>query len=164
MVVRTRGLGSFAKVPQQSRSQYVLNQGGLARARHAGDAHQAPQRNFHRHVVQVVLAHAFKHQAWRVLEHQAFEPQAHLLAPAQISACEGIGIAQSLHGAIKHNLAAALTGSGAHVNHTVGGPHHRRVVLHHHQGVARIAQAVHGLDDALHILGMQAYAGFIQHK
>ena len=37
-------------------------------------------------------------------------------------------------------------------------------MLHHHQGVARIAQAVHGLDDALHIFRVQPNAGLVQHK
>ena len=37
-------------------------------------------------------------------------------------------------------------------------------MLDHHQGVACITQTQHGLGDAVHIAGMQAYAGFIQHK
>ena len=57
-VVRARGFGGLAKEPQQGRSQHVLNQGGFARARHPRNAHQAPQRDFYRHVVQVVLVHA----------------------------------------------------------------------------------------------------------
>ena len=37
-------------------------------------------------------------------------------------------------------------------------------MLHHHQRIARIAQALHGHDDAVHVTRMQADAGFVQHK
>jgi hypothetical protein len=55
-------------------------------------------------------------------------------------------------------------GPGAHVDQAVGGEHHRRVVLDHHQRVAGIAQAVHGLDDAVHVARVQADAGLVQHE
>jgi hypothetical protein len=54
--------------------------------------------------------------------------------------------------------------AGAHVDHAVGRQHHGRVVLHHHQGVARIAQAQHGLGDAVHVARVQADAGLVQHE
>jgi len=37
-------------------------------------------------------------------------------------------------------------------------------VLHHHQRVARIAQALHGHNDAVHIARMQPNAGLVQYK
>ena len=37
-------------------------------------------------------------------------------------------------------------------------------MFHHHQGVACIAQALHGHDDAVHVARVQADAGFVQHK
>ena len=66
--------------------------------------------------------------------------------------------------AVKHNLAATRTRAWAHVEHAVGRPHDGGVVLHHHQRVARIAQALHGGDDALHIARVQANTGLIKHK
>jgi hypothetical protein len=39
-----------------------------------------------------------------------------------------------------------------------------RVVLDHHQRVARIAQALHGHDDAVHVARVQADAGLVEHE
>ncbi len=44
-----------------------------------------------------------------------------------------------------------LAGAWAHVYHAVRRQHDGRVVLHHDQRVASIAQAVHGFDDAVHV-------------
>jgi len=71
---------------------------------------------------------------------------------------------QGFGAAIKHNLAALLARAGAHVDHAVCCQHHRRVMLHHHQRVARIAQALHGHDDAVHVARVQADAGFVQYE
>ena len=65
---------------------------------------------------------------------------------------------------VKHDVATALTGAWPHVHDAVCCQHHRGIVLDHHQGVACITQAQHGLGDAVHIARMQTYAGFIQHK
>ena len=158
------GLGGFAKMAHQCRGQNVLNQGGLAGAADPGHANQALQRKFNRDVFQVVVAGTFQNQARRVLRHQPLKTHADLLAPAQVSARERIGMAQIGGGAVKHDLSAALARAGAHVDHAVGGQHHRRVVLHHHQRVAGVAQALHGHDDAVHVARVQANAGLVQHK
>ena len=122
------------------------------------------QRDFDREVLQVVLACPFQDETRRVRRHQAFETQAHRFARPQVSASEGVGVAGSGGAAVEHDLAAAFTWPGAHVDEAVGGEHHGGVVLHHHQGVAGVAQALHGLHDAIHVTRMQADAGFIQHK
>jgi hypothetical protein len=51
-------LGRLAEVLGQRREQHVLDQRGFARAGHAGDAHQAPQRDRQIDALQVVLARA----------------------------------------------------------------------------------------------------------
>ena len=61
--------------------------------------------------------------------------------------------------AVEDDLAAALAGARAHVDQAVGGEHHRRVVLDDDQRVAGVAQAVHRLDDAVHVARVQADAG-----
>ena len=156
--------GGLTKVAQQRGRQYVLNQRGLARTTHASDAHQPLQRNLHGHVFEVVLGCAFQNQARRVGRDHAFEAHAHLLATAQVGTSQGVGPLQRFGRAIKHNLSAFLARTGAHVDHAVGGHHHRRVVLDHHQRVAGIAQALHGYDDAVHIARVQANARLIQHE
>ena len=111
-----------------------------------------------------MLAHAFQNQARRIRFNQALEAHANLLAPAQISAGQRVGATQFGGRAVKHNLPAALAGTRPHVDHAVRCQHHRRVVLHHHQRVAGIAQALHRHDDAVHVARVQANAGLIQHE
>ena len=163
-VMCTGRFGGLAKMTHQSWGQHILNQTRLARAAHARDGDQALQRKIDVDVLQVVLACALQNQTRRAVGDHALETQAHLLAATQIGARQGVGMAQVCGAAIKHNLAAALTRPRAHVDHAVSGQHDRRVVLHHHQRVARIAQAVHGLGDAAHVTGVQTNAGLIQHK
>ena len=115
-------------------------------------------------VFQVVLARAFEHQARRGVGDQALEAQAHLLATAQIGTGHGVGLLQRGRWAVKHHLATALAGTRAHVQNAISGQHHRRVVFDHHQGVARVAQALHGFGDATHVARVQANAGLIEHK
>ena len=157
-------LRGFAKVSQERRCQNILNQGGLAGAAHPGDAHQPLQGKLHRDVFQVVVARALQNQARRARLHQPPEPHAHFSAPTQVSARERVSVAQVLGAAVKHYSAAALARAGAHVDHAVRGQHHGRIMLHHHQRVAGIAQALHGHNDAVHVARVQADAGLVQHK
>ena len=87
-----------------------------------------------------------------------------LAAPAEVGAGEGVGAFQILGAAVEDDAPATFAGTGAHVEHAVGGQHDRRVVFHHHQGVAGVAQALHGNDDALHVARVQADAGLVEHK
>ena len=56
----------------------------------------------------------------------------------------------------EHDLAAALAGAGAEVEHAVRGEHHLRIVLDDDQRVAGVAQPLHHGDDAAHVARMQA--------
>ena len=159
-----RGLGGLAKVAQQCGRQNVLNKGGFARAADAGDGDQALQRKVHIDALQVVVARAFEHQTGGSVVDHALETKAHLLAAAEVGTREGVGLAQLSGRAVKHNLTAALTRARAHVDDAVGGEHDGGVVLHHHQRVARVTQAQHGLVDAGHVAWVQADAGFVEHK
>ena len=163
-VVQARGFGGFAKVAEQGRRQHILNQARLAGTRHTGDADQALQRELHRDVLQVVLAHAFQNHARRAVGDHAFEAHAHLLSAAQIRTGHGVGQAQFVGGAVKHNVPALLPRARAHVDHTVSSQHDGRVVFDHHQRIAGIAQSVHGFGDAAHVARVQADARLVQHK
>ena len=155
---------ALAKVTQQSRCQDVLNQGGFARTTDTSDGHPTLQRKLDVQVLQIVFACAFQNQARCGVTHQAFEAHTDLFARTQISAGQGVGLFQTIRRAVKHHLATTLAGSGAHVHNAVGGQHDCRVVLDHHQGVARIAQPQHGLGDAVHVTRVQTNAGLIQHE
>ena len=159
-----RRLRGLAEVARQRGVQHVLHQRALARARDPGHADQPLEREGHRHVLQVVLGGLFQDQARRRGLHEAPEAQAHLLARAEVLAGQRVRAARGLRRAVEHDLPAALARARAHVDQPVGRQHHRRVVLHHHQGVAGVAQPVHGLHDAVHVAGVQADAGLVQHE
>ena len=166
-VVRARCFGSLAEMAQQCRGQHILHQRGFAGAAHAGDAYEALQRDVERHVFQVVRTHAFKDQARRVRSDRVRLPALYfnyLPVSAQILAGESVGMLECLGRAVEHDLPAALAGAGAHVDHAVGRPHHGRVVLYHHERIACITQAQHGLGNAVHVARVQADAGFIEHE
>ena len=111
-----------------------------------------------------MLTRAFQNQTRRIGGDQPRKAQADLLAPAQVSAGQGVGMAQVSSRAVKHDLAALLPRARSHIDHAVGRQHHRRVMLHHHQRVARITQALHGHNDAVHVTRVQANAGLVQHE
>ena len=73
------------------------------------------------------------------------------------------GIADVLHTAGGHDLAAMHTGTGADIHNIVRLAHGVLVVLYYNQGVAQIAQALHGGNQLIVIALVQADAGFIQH-
>ncbi len=111
-----------------------------------------------------MVARAFQNQPRRVVCHWALKTHADLLARAQVSARQCIGVFQIFRCAVKHYLPALLTGARAHINHAVCSQHHGGVMLDHHQRVACIAQAVHGLCDAVHVAWVQADRGFVEHE
>ena len=163
-LVRAGRFGGLAKVAQQRRGQHVLNERGFARAAHARHRHQPLQGEGHIQPFEVVLARAFQNEPGRAVLHGPRLPGADALAPAQILAGERIGLPQLGGRAVKHDAPACRAGAGAKVQHAVGGQHHGRVVLHHHQRVARALEALHGAVDARHVARVQADTGFIQHK
>jgi hypothetical protein len=162
--VRARCFRRLAEMAHQCRCQHVLDQTGLAGAADTRDADQTLQRDFDGHVPQVVLARALKDEARRVVGHHALEAHPDLFAAPKVGAGQRVGAAQRLGRAVEHDLSAALARARAHVDHAVGRQHHSRVVLHHHQRVAGVAQALHGLDDAMHVARVQADAGLVQHE
>ncbi len=161
---RIRGL---AEVPCHGGMQHILQQRGLARAGDAGHAHQALQRDLDGDIAQVVLARAFQHDARRGLVHGTRLPAGqvgHLAVAGKVLAGERAGAADIRRRAVEDDVAATLARAGAHVDQAVGGQHHGGIVLHHHQRVAGIAQALHGFDDAVQVARVQADAGLVEHE
>ena len=163
-IVLAGAFGGFAEVAQQRRHQHVLHQRALARAADARHDRQPLQRKADLEVLQVVLTHALQDQLGRRLVDEAAQPDAHVLARTQVGASQRVGIACRVGRAVEDDLPTALARAGAHVDQPVGGQHHRRIVLHHHQRIAGVAQPVHGLDDAVHVARVQADAGLVQHE
>ena len=163
-VVLAGAVGGLAEVAQQGRVQDVLHQRGFARAAHAGDAHQALQRDLDVQVLEVVLARALQQQLGRVAFDLAARAHADGAARAQVGAGQRLGLLQFIRRAVEHDAAALVAGAGAQVDHAVGGQHHGRVVLDHHQRVAGIDQTLHGHVDAVHVARVQADAGLVEHE
>ncbi|MNQ41688.1 hypothetical protein D3C85_553730 [compost metagenome] len=154
----------LALLLQQSGEQHVLHQRGLARAGHAGHADQAAQRQLDRHILQVVRVDAFQQQARRVGRHRHRTRRFHAQAGAQVVARQRVGRAQLRGRTVEDDVAAAFAGAGADVDDAVGGHHDLRIVLHHHQRVAGVAQAVHDFDHAVHVARVQADGRLVQHE
>ena len=163
-IVLAGRLGGLAEVAQQRRHQHVLDQRALARARHAGHHRQPLQRERDVDVLQVVLARAFEHQLGRRFAHVAPDADAHVLARAEVGAGQRVGAARVIGRAVEHDAPAQRAGARAHVDQAIGGQHHRRVVLDHHQRVAGVAQPMHRLDDAAHVARVQADARLVEHE
>ena len=141
--------------------QDVLQQGGFSRAGYTGEHHEAPQRNIHRDMLEVVLACAFQHQARGFGIDPSRLDDVYLLAAAEVVGGEGFGVEEFGGIVIKDDLAALAAGAGADVQNTVGGEHHLRVVLDYYQGVTGVAQGVHHFDNAGHVARVQANAGLV---
>ncbi len=161
--VAARGLQRPAVELAQGVVQHVLHQGGLTRAADARDAYQPIEGDAHVDALQVVLGSAQNLQVRRRQRASRLGARGHgLFAGEVLGGARAFGLEQLGRGAEEHLLAAALARAGTQVQDAVGGQHHLRVVLHHDQGVAGIAQAVQHADDALHVAGMQADAGLVQ--
>ena len=63
--------------------------------------------------------------------------------------------------AIKHNIAACCAGAGANIDQPIGLAHELWVVLHHHQRVACMFKALHGLRHAVNVAGVKADRGLV---
>ena len=163
-VMGASAFGAFAEMTQQRRGEYVLNQSGFAGAADAGDRDPSLQWKFDIQVLQIMFTRTFQNQAWRGVADHALQTHADLLARTQVGTGQRVCGFQLRRCAVKHHLAAALTRARAHVHNPVSRQHHRRIVLDHHQRVAGIPQAQHGLGDTVHIARVQTYAGLVQYK
>jgi hypothetical protein len=168
----------LAEVLAQRGMQDVLYQRGLARARHSRHAHQAAQREVDVDVLQVVLGGAANAERHRAVEGVAREVVGHLharnahllvvaavvgaLAPGKIFGGQGLRTFQILGRAEEDDLAAALARTRTHVEEAIGFEHDLRIVLDHHERIARVAQALHHVDHAAHVARMQADGGLVE--
>ena len=85
-----------------------------------------------------------------------------MLAAGQVVGGEGLGGRQPAGRAIEDDLAAPFARARADVDDALGGEHHLRVVLDHHQRIAGVAQPLHDGDDAVHVARVQADGGLIE--
>ncbi len=157
-------LGRFAEMAQQGGVQDVLDQGGFTRATDACHAHQPLQGEVYVQVLEVVLPRALQNQPWRVFLHGTALSDPDATARTQVGAGQRLGLLEVIRCAIEHDATALRARAGAHVDDAVGGQHDGGVVLHHHQRVAGVHQALHGQVDAVHVARVQADGRLVQHE
>ena len=159
------GLGPVDLLGQRP-EQDVVDQGGLARSRHTGHRHQLAQGELHVDVVQVVLTGPFHHQglvpAGPTHRRHRDGPD-----PGQVLPGDRVRIGlqppRAGHRSRVHDAATVLTGTRADVDHVVGHPDGLLVVLHDDDGVAQVAEALEGADEALVVPLVQADGRLVQH-
>ncbi len=154
--------GGLALGLEQRRVEHVLHQRGLARAGDARDADQTLERDRDVEVLQVVLRRA--QQLEEALRLPGRARRLGALAAGEVLGGQRARRFQFRRRAEEHHLAAALAWPGSHVEDAVGGEHDLRIVLHHHERVAGVAQLAHHLDHTPHVARVQPDGGLVQHE
>ena len=161
VVLARPGLGPVQVGPQLV-VQDLVDQGGLAGTRHAGDAGKGTQRKFHVHMAQVVLRRA-EHLQIVAVPLPALFGHRDLFAPGQVVPGNGArGVHDLLGGTGSHDAPAVYARPGAHVDDIVGLAHGILVVLHHQQGVAQVPQFLQGGQQLVVVPLVQADGGLVQ--
>ena len=140
----------------------VVDQGGLAGARHPGDRGEGAERDLHAHPLQVVLAGVVDdHELAVGLPADGGHRDA--LHPGQEPSGERVGVRHHLVGrAHRDHVPAQLARAGPEIDHVVGGPHGLLVVLHHQHRVAEVAQALERVEEPAVVPLVQADGGLVQ--
>ena len=151
--------GLFARTVEgvgQGLLENVVDQGGLARARDARHAHEASQRQAHGEVLEVVAGAALEGEPGLARGH-ARVGDGHGLAAGKVVGRQRPAALEEPRGrTLVDYLAAEAPGTGPNIDEVVRAADHLLVVLHHHDGVAALLQAVEHIDEALVVARMEA--------
>ena len=174
------------------RQQHVTCQRALAGAGHPRHRHQAPQRDAHVHLSQVVKMSSLHGERGRLAlfreraghgDHRGRKGRDASCASAclrglnrparlqrvlqrlrQQPAGERLGAGREIgHRALRHQAPAALARTRADVDQVVGPADGVLVMLHHHQRVALVAQLMQGVEQDAVVARVQADGGLVQH-
>ena len=136
----------------------AVHQRALARARHAGDDDEHPERDVDVHVLQVVGAGAADLQRLGGRPHGLLDRG----AVVEMAAGDGVAFPQPLDGALEADGAAARSGTGAEVDDVVGDGDRVRLVLDDEQRVALVPQPQQQVVHPLDVVGVQARGGLVE--
>ena len=144
----------------------VFHQGRLARAAHAGDADETAERNADVDVLEVVLRRSEHFQASAVPERGAGRRASGdpLLFAQVLRGERRAALKERGGGAEEHHLAAALSRPWSDVEHPIRREHDLRVMLHHEEGIAGVAQPVQHADHAAHVARVEPDAWLVEHE
>ncbi len=160
------GAGMLARVVEAARHRLVDcldQQGGLAAARHARHAGEGAERNFRRHILQVVLLRAGDLDPLAVAL-APFVGHRHLQEAGEILPRKAFGVAHDVFGlAFGHHAAAVNAGAGSHVNDMVSRADRILVMLDHDHRIAEIAQPLQRFEQAVIVALVKTDGGFVQH-
>ena len=143
----------------------VVDQRRLARARHAGDADEQPDRQVERDVLAgccrvapVIVSMRSRVGRWRMRRHRD------LPAPGEILAGQRMRRAADLLGrALRDDLAAVLAGARPHVDDVVGRQDRVLVVLDDDHAVAEVAQVLQRVEQPVVVALVQADRRLVEH-
>ena len=157
-LMRRRPRFGAVELARERRGQRVDHQRALARAAHAGDADEQPQRNLDVDVLQIVRRRAGELQHPRLRRLASLGRQRNRLPARKIAARE-----RSLQSGAPRpacpaatTVPAAAAGAGADVDQIVARPHQRFVVLDHDHRVALLLQIAQRGDQPVVVARMQA--------
>ena len=139
---------------------HVVEQGALARPRDAGHRGQSSERNVGVDAAKVVQRGAANLEPKRA-GHPAQTRHGDALLPGEILPGERLG--RRGDRARVYHPAAVLAGTRAELQHEVGLPDGRKVVLHDHHGVAGIAETAQEAQQAIGVPRVKADRGLVQH-
>ena len=162
--VLARNGARAVELPGQRLVQDVVHQRRLARARHAGDRHQAAERERHVHAAQVVLGRALDRDLAALAALPARPGHRDGLPSGQVGAGQRVRAGQQLGDrAGDHDVAAVLPRPRADVHYPVGRPDRVLVVLHDDQRVAQVAQPQQRLEQPVVVPLVQPDGRLVEH-
>ena len=142
---------------------HLFDQRGLARAGHAGQAHQAAERHVDVEVAQIVRARAAHREVVALAHAPPRVGQRNRLPAGQILAGQRLLVFQQLGvRPLKDDLAAVLAGARPQVDDVVGLADDLRVVFHDHDRVAAVAQVLQDAHQPRAVARVQADGRFVQ--
>ncbi len=162
------GIGRRGRVPQRGAQRavdHLMDQRRFARAGYAAYHHHHAQRNLHVDILQVMRARAEEFQHVFGIHGAAAPRCPNAQLAAQIAGSHGrlALLQQIVVGAFIDDVSAVLSGSGPQVEDVVGRLHHLRVVLHHQDRVAQVAQLMQDADEPRRVARVQPDGRLVQH-
>ena len=163
-LVRRRRLLGVVELARGGLVERLDDEGGFAAAGNAGDAGQETDRDFRRHVLEIVGAGADDPHGAFLVEWSALGRHRHIATAGEVVARQR---AFRLHNVLDrpfgHDHPAMDAGAGPDVHHMVGGADRVLVVLDDENRIAEIAQTAEGLQETFIVALMEADRRFVEH-